>query len=228
MVERMGRFLVVVLALGAAACARGGANGQPQAPMGHVTVEKVDSPDDAPDEAKTIKVEYAFDRDVVNKDFDKTVKDQMSNKGVKVDETLTAHAHFDVKDAKITGTVTYVKKKLHYSILEADLVATGHYDADVKVDLDIAVKGDSRKMDGFDKTLLGGKPVELVKNVMPVNIPIAGPLFLHAHFDLGAACAMEIEGQTHATTGVGISGDVRLAAKYKKDGFEKEDGKKSK
>lgn len=222
------RAAVLAFALASAACARGGANGEPQAPMGHLTVQKVDAPDDAPDEAKTIQVEYAFDRDVVNKDFEKTIKDGFSGKGVKVDETLTAHAHFDVKDAKITGTVTYVKKKLHYSIVEADLVATGHYDADVKVDLDVNVKGDSRKMDGFDKTVLGGKPVELVKNVMPVNIPIAGPLFLHAHFDLGAACAMEIEGQTHATTGVGITGDVRLAAKYKKDGFEKEDGKKSK
>src|SRR5438132_12159074 len=122
--ERMGRAVVLAFALASAACARGGANGQPQAPMGHLTVQKVDSPDDAPDEAKTIQVEYAFDRDVVNKDFEKTFKDGFSNKGVKVDETLTAHAHFDVKDAKITGTVTYVKKKLHYSILEADLVAT--------------------------------------------------------------------------------------------------------
>jgi hypothetical protein len=63
---------------------------------------------------------------------------------------------------------------------------------------------------------------------MPTNIPIAGPLFLHAHFDLTAACQMGVEGTMHATTGVGISGDVRLAAKYKKDGFEKPDGKKSK
>jgi hypothetical protein len=67
-----------------------------------------------------------------------------------------------------------------------------------------------------------------VKNVMPTNIPIAGPLFLHAHFDLGASCAVEAEGTMHATTGVGIAGDVRLAAKYKKDGFDKANGKKSK
>jgi hypothetical protein len=42
---------------------------------------------------------------------------------------------------------------------------------------------------------------------------------------------MEVEGQMHATTGVGIAGDVRLAAKYKKAGFEnpdKPDAKKSK
>jgi hypothetical protein len=67
-----------------------------------------------------------------------------------------------------------------------------------------------------------------VKNVMPTNIPIAGPLFLHAHFDLSAACDMQVEGQVHATTGVGIRGDVRLAARYKKAGFEGADGKTSK
>src|SRR5215813_6904723 len=104
--ERMGRAVVLGLALMGAACARGGANGQPQAPMGHLTVQKVDSPDDAPDEAKTIQVEYTFDRDIVNKDYDKQYKDGFDKKGVKVDQTLNTHAHFDVKDAKITGTVT--------------------------------------------------------------------------------------------------------------------------
>ena len=39
---------------------------------------------------------------------------------------------------------------------------------------------------------------------------------------------MQVEGQMHATTGVGISGDVRLAAKYKKAGFDTPDGKKPK
>ena len=138
--------------------------------MGHLTVQKTAGPEDAPGEAKTVTVGYTFDRDIVNKDFDKTFNDGFEKKGLKVDEQLTAHAHFDVKDAKITGTVTYVKKGMgHYSILEADLVATGHYDADVQV-----------------------------------------------------------EGQMHATTGVGISGDVRLAAKYKKAGFDGPDGKKPK
>jgi len=226
--ERMGRpwagFAVVVgLAMSSVACAH---NAQPHTPMGHLTVTRPENPEDAPEEAKTVQVEYTFDRDVVNKDFDKTFDDGFEKKGLKVKETLKTHAHFDVKDAKITGTVTYVKKGMgHYSIVEADLVATGHYDADVQVDLDVAVKGDTKKADGeWNKTLLGGKPVPLVKNVMPTNIPIAGPLFLHAHFDLSAACEVQVEGQMHATTGVGVRGDVRLAAKYKKAGFEKDDG----
>ena len=123
-----------------------------------------------------------------------------------------------------------MKKGLRYSILEADLVAEGHYDADVQVDLDVNVKGDARKAraEDFDKTVVGGKPIGIVRNVLPTNIPIAGPLFLHAHFDLSASCALGVEGQVHATTGVGITGDVRLAARYKKAGFEREDGKKSK
>jgi len=203
----------------------------PREPMGHVTVARVESPEDAPEEAKTVRVEYTFDRDVVNRDFDKTFTDGFQKKGIKVEETLTAHAHFDVKDAKITGTVTYVKKGMgHYSILEADLVATGHYDADVQVDLDVQMKGDAKnaKEQDWDGTLIGGKPMPLVKNVMPTNIPIAGPLFLHAHFDLSAACDVQVEGQMHATTGVGIAGDVRLAAKYKKAGFDQPDGKKNK
>jgi hypothetical protein len=222
------------LALSSVACgAHGGpASGQPRQPMGHFTVARVESPEDAPDEAKTIQVEYKFDRDVVNKDFEKTFTDGFDKKGIKVDESLTARAHFDVKDAKITGTVTYLKKGMgHYSILEANLVAEGHYDADVQVDMDVKVKGDTKKAKegDWDATYLGGKPVPLVKNIMPTNIPIAGPLFLHAHFDLSAACDMQVEGQMHATTGVGIAGDVRLAARYKKEGFESEDGgKKSK
>jgi len=224
-------LLASAFALSTAACGAHGGTGEPQAPMGHFTVSKTAGPEDAPEEAKTVTVEYAFDRDIVNKDFDKTFNDGFEKKGLKVDEQLTAHAHFDVKDAKITGTVTYVKKGMgHYSILEADLVATGHYDADVQLDMDVQMKGDSKNAkDGdWDKTLIGGKPVALVKNVMPTNIPIAGPLFLHAHFDLSAACDMQVEGQIHATTGVGISGDVRLAAKYKKAGFDGPDGKKPK
>jgi hypothetical protein len=216
-------ILIGALALASTACGAHGGGGQPQAPIGHLTVTKSAPPEDAPDEAKTVTVEYKFDRDVVNKDFDKTFTDGFEKKGLKIDETLTAHAHFDVKDAKITGTVTYLKKGMgHYSILEADLVAEGHYDADVQVDLDVQVKGDTKnaKEGDWDKMLMGGKPVPLIKNVMPTNIPIAGPLFLHAHFDLSAACDMELEGQMHATAGVGIAGDVRLAAKYKKAGFE--------
>jgi hypothetical protein len=216
-------ILLGALALASTACGAHGGGGQPAAPVGHVTVTKVASPEDAPEEAKTVNVEYAFERDIVNKDFDKTFTDGFEKKGIKIDETLTAHAHFDVKEAKISGTVTYVKKGMgHYSILSADLVATGHYDADVQVDLDVQVKGDTKNVkDGdWDKMLMGGKPVPLIKNVMPTNIPIAGPLFLHAHFDLSAACDMELEGQVHATAGVGIAGDVRLTAKYKKDGFE--------
>ncbi|MBX3187265.1 MAG: hypothetical protein KF819_09625 [Labilithrix sp.] len=230
--KSLGLFGIVAgLALSSVACGAHGGPGGAQQPMGHMTVSRVESPDDAPEQAKTIQVEYKFDRDVVNKDFEKTFADGFEKKGLKVDESLTARAHFDVKDAKITGTVTYLKKGMgHYSILEANLVAEGHYDADVQVDMDVQVKGDTKKAkeSDWDATYLGGKPVPLVKNIMPTNIPIAGPLFLHAHFDLSAACDMQVEGAMHATTGVGIAGDVRLAARYKKEGFENENGKKSK
>jgi len=216
-------MLLLALAFASATTACGAYGGQPQAPKGQLTVTRLESPEDAPEEAKTVVVEYAFGRDMVNKDFDKTFTDGFEKKGVRIDETLTAHAHFDVKDAKIKGTVTYVKNGMgRYAIVEADLVASGHYDADVQVDLDVQVKGDTKhaKEGDWDKMLMGGKPVPLFKNVMPTNIPIAGPLFLHAHFDLSAACDMDLEGQMHATTGVGIAGDVRLMAKYKKAGFE--------
>src|SRR4051812_158455 len=171
-------ILIGIVALASTACGGAHGGGQPQepkAPVGHLTVTKVASPEDAPEEAKTVTVEYAFERDVVNKDFDKTFSDAFEKKGLKIDETLSAHAHFDVKEAKISGTVTYVKKGMgHYSILPADLVATGHYDADVQVDLDVQVKGDTKnaKTEDWDKMLMGGKPVPLIKNVMPTNIPI--------------------------------------------------------
>lgn len=234
-----GLAAVFGLALSSVACGGGGMGGMgmgpgaggPKQPMGHLSVQKQDAGDDAPDGAKTVTVEYKFDRDVVNKDFDKTFDDGFQKKGIDVKQNIAAHSHFDVKDAKITGTVTYLKKGMgHYSIISADLVAEAHYDADVKVDLDVQVKGDTKNAkDGdWDNTIIGGKPVPIVKNMMPTNIPIAGPLFLHAHFDLSAACDMQVEGSLHATTGVGIAGDVRLAAHYKKDGIQMPDGKSQK
>lgn len=206
------------------ACGHHGGGPDAKAPMGHLEVKQLESPDDAPEAAKTVQVAYVFDRDIANKDFDKSFKDGFEKKGVRVDSEVNAHAHFDVKNAKITGTVTYVKKKMgRFSIIEANLVAEGHYDADVQVDVDVKVKGDTKKAEDKDweGTAVGGKPFTIVKNVMPTNIPIAGPLFLHAHFDLTAACELGVEGRMHATTGVGIRGDVRLAARYKKAGFDK-------
>lgn len=220
-------FAVASLALASVACSH---NPQPQAPH-NLTVQKIENPDDAPEEAKTIQVAYTFPRDLMNKDFTKTLKDGFEKGGVKVTEEVNAKAHFDVVDTKIVGTVTYVKKGMgRYSILEANLEASGHYDADVEVEVDVQAKGDTSKAtaDDWGKTPLGGKPMELAKNVMPTNIPIAGPLFLHAHFDLSAACNLEVEGQLHAKTGVGVKGDVKIGAKYKKDGFPGENGKKSK
>lgn len=227
----IARAAVVGLALAATACgARGAA---PKQPMGHVEVAHLESPDDAPEEAKTVQVAYVFDRDIVNRELRKSFSDGFEKKGLKVDERLDARAHFQVSEAKITGTVTYVKKGMgRYSILAADLEADAHYDADVQVDLDVRVKGDTRnaKEGDWKGTALGGKPYPIVQNVMPTKIPIAGPLFLHAHFDLNAACEVNVEGQMHATTGVGVKGDVHLAAKYKKGGFEaaEEGGKKKK
>lgn len=238
--ERTGRSwgyaAVFGLALSSVACGGGGMGMGPGAggakqPMGHLTVQKQDAGDDAPDGAKTITVEYKFDKDLLNKDIDKSFDDGFQKKGLDVKENITAHTHFDVKDAKITGTVTYVKKGMgHYSVISADLIAEAHYDADVKVDMDVQVKGDTKNAkDGdWDNTIIGGKPVPIVKNMMPTNIPIAGPLFLHAHFDLSAACDVQVEGSIHAQTGVGIAGDVRLAAHYKKDGIQMPDGKTQK
>lgn len=228
-----GLAAVFGLALSSVACGggMGMGPGAPKQPAGHLTVQKQDAGDDAPDGAKTVTVEYKFDRDVVNKDIDKTFDDGFQKKGIDVKQNIAAHSHFDVKDAKITGTVTYLKKGMgHYSIISADLVAEAHYDADVKVDLDVQVKGDTKNAkDGdWDNTIIGGKPVPIVKNMMPTNIPIAGPLFLHAHFDLSAACDVQVEGSLHAQTGVGIAGDVRLAAHYKKDGIQTPDGKTQK
>lgn len=181
------------------------------------------TPAESAEETKTVSIDFTFDRDTAARDFDKTFDDGFEKKGLKVNQSLTAHAHFDVKNAKITGTVTYVKKITgEYVIVAADLVTSGHYDADVQVDLDVRAKGDARKATGaeWEKALLGGRPVPLAKNVMAASIPIVGPLSLHAHFDLSAACEMQVEGPMHVTTGVGITGDVRLGAKYRRDGTE--------
>lgn len=222
----LGFASLATVAMATTGCAH---HGSAKAPMGTLSVQHLENPEDAPEEAKTVQVEYAFRNGLVDKSFDKSMKDGFEKKGVKVDELVTTHAHFDVKDAKITGTVTYVKKGMgRYSILSADLVASGHYDADVRVDVDVKVKGDTKKSRGeWDKTLLGGKPIPIVSNLMATNIPVVGPLFVHAHFDLSASCELAFDGQAHATTGVGVSGDVLMAAHYKKAGFERPDGKKS-
>jgi hypothetical protein len=220
---------VVGLGLSSAACGAHGGPTAPRAPSSSPALTSAAAPiAAAAEETKTVTIDYAFDRDVVTKDFDKTFSDGFEKKGLKVDESLTAHARFDVKDAKLTGTVTYVKNAMgQYSILEADLVTSGHYDADVQIEMDVSMKGDSSiaKESDWEKTLIGGKPVPLVKNMMPASIPIAGSLFLEAHFDLSAACDVQVDGPVRATTGVGIAGDVRMSAKYKKDGFPGADGK---
>lgn len=218
----LGTLVVAALALSSVACGAR-AVAQPQAPLAPVATNGAapSAATPAADEIKTVTVDYTFDRDGVVRDFDKTFDDGFEKKGLKVEQSLTAHAHFDVKDAKITGTVTYAKKASgQYVILEADLVTSGHYDADVQVDLDVRSRGDARKATGaeWEKALLGGRPVPLVKNMMAANVPIAGPLSLHAHFDLTASCEMQVEGPMHASTGVGVTGDVRLGSKYKRDG----------
>ena len=214
----LGPLAVAALALSSVAC---GAHSvaPPQAPLAAPSAATTE----AAEETKTVSIDYVFDRDTATRDFDKTFDDGFEKKGLKVEQSLTAHAHFDVKDATITGTVTYVKKSSgEYVIVAADLVTSGHYDADVQVDLDVRAKGDARKATGaeWEKALLGGRPVPLARNVMAASIPIVGPLSLHAHFDLSAACEMQVEGPMHATTGVGISGDVRLGAKYRREGTE--------
>lgn len=217
----LGSLAVAALALSSVAC---GAHSvaPPQAPLAAPSTATA-ATTDAAEETKTVSIDYVFDRDTATRDFDKTFDDGFEKKGLKVEQSLTAHAHFDVKDATITGTVTYVKKSSgEYVIVAADLVTSGHYDADVQVDLDVRAKGDARKATGaeWEKALLGGRPVPLARNVMAASIPIVGPLSLHAHFDLSAACEMQVEGPMHATTGVGISGDVRLGAKYRREGTE--------
>ncbi len=223
----LGSLAVAALALSSVAC---GAHSvaPPQAPVSAPSMA-APSPAEVAEETKTVSIDYTFDRDTATRDFDKTFDDGFEKKGLKVDQSLRAHAHFDVKDAKITGTVTTMKKSNgEYVIVAADLVTSGHYDADVQVDLDVRTKGDARKATGaeWEKALLGGRPVPLARNVMAANIPIVGPLSLHAHFDLSAACEMQVEGPMHATTGVGISGDVHLGAKYRREGAEGVDGKK--
>ena len=225
----LGPALAAALALASVAC---GAHSVPptQVPLAaSATSGAAPVASDAADETKTVTIDYAFDREAAPHDFDKTFDDGFEKKGLRVEQTLTAHARFDVKDAKITGTVTYVKKSTgEYVIVEADLVTSGHYDADVQVEVDVRAKGDARKATGaeWERALLGGRPVSLAKNVMAANIPIAGPLSLHAHFDLGAACELQVEGPMHATTGVGLSGDVRLGAKYKREGAQDSEGKR--
>jgi hypothetical protein len=218
---------IVALALGTVAC---GAAKPQVASAQNLTVERIDNPEDAPEEAKTVHVEYTFPSSVVDKDIEKTFTGGFEKPGLKVDEKLTAHAHFDVTNTKISGTVTYVKKsKTHYQVLDADLVAEGHYDASMQVDFDVTGKGDFKTATQHDweRTAVGGKTIQLAHNLLSTNIPVTGPLFLNAHFDLSASCELKVEGQMHATTGVGVKGDVLMHAAYKKDGFEV-DGKKKK
>ena len=193
----------------------------------NLRVETMDNPDDAPEAAKTVHVEYTFPAAVVDREIDKTFTGGFEKPGLKVDEKLVAHAHFDVTNTKISGTVTYVKKsKMYYQVLDADLVAEAHYDASMDVDFDVVGKGDFKKSSARDwqKTAVGGKTIELAHNVLSTNIPVSGPLFINAHFDLSASCELKVEGQIHATTGVGVRGDVTMHASYKKDGVG-EDGK---
>lgn len=222
---------LAVPALLVVGCAHGTPKTMPAAPK-NLTVETVENPDDAPEEAKTVHVEYVFPSALVNRDFAQAYDGGFEKKGIKVDEHVLAKGHFDVKDTKVSGTVTYVKKgRAHYSVLAAELVVEGHYDASAELTLDVDVKGDFKTATEKDlekSAAIAGKPVTLVKNLLPTNIPVAGPLFVNVHFDLVASCEVKAQGSFRAQTGVGVSGDAKLTARYDKKGFEKADGKRSK
>ena len=94
----LGPVVACALALTSVAC---GAHSvaPPQAPLAAASMNGPVALQVA-DETKTVTVDYAFDRDSATRDFDKTFDDGFEKKGLKVDQSLTAHAHFDVKDAK--------------------------------------------------------------------------------------------------------------------------------
>ncbi len=93
--------LLVGMATASIACtgATSSAGGAKQ-PMGTLTVSHLQNPEDAPEEAKTIQVDYTFNRDLMNKDFTKTYKDGFDKNGVKVELWDNLRGTFKKKPAE--------------------------------------------------------------------------------------------------------------------------------
>ena len=176
-------------------------------------------------EPTTLSIDKELDQDVIDKNFSKTIAESFSGAGLTVTSTATAKVHFDFKDPRIVGSVTYGRGKRHggFTLLRAELAASGHYDASAEIDLDVKGEGDWSKMadnqTAWAAHSLGGRPFAIVKSMMSTTIPIAGPLFVHAHVELSASCALHLHGDVQARAAVGVAGEVDLSAKYDRSGF---------
>ena len=168
----------------------------------------------------------------LNLDLSKEFRDAFDERGYGLTTTVTPRVRFALTQATIAGQVTPGRSEQRRpTILSADLSASAHYAASFEVALDASGIGSIAALSQHDREdweerLVGGKPMVIAKDILPLDIPVAGPLFVHTHFDLAVACAVtDIDGHLHATTGAGLDGDLSFAIGYRRDHFPENDSR---
>jgi hypothetical protein len=193
--------------------------------LGACSGAPVDEPEQTEDALnKTIPIDkplpVGFD-----KDFERTFSHTFRQRVGAVEATVRAKIHFDVTGAKLQGSVVVGERHHRPTILTANLNAHAQYSASVEVDLEVRGRTEVLRHDPEDleESPLGGASMDVLKNFLPLNIPLSGPLFLHTHFDVGLACAIEeIEGHARISAGSGVEGGVDLKLRYDREHFRSE------
>jgi hypothetical protein len=192
--------------------------------------DDVEAGEDAFTSGVPVRVEHDFApiELVLTKDFD----DVFRERGYGVTSKLTPTVRFSLTGAKLVGQVTPGRTEHRRpTVLSADVATSAHYSASFDVALEVDGIGNVANLseddrEDWEEKIIGGKPLVLAKDLLPADIPIAGPLFVHTHIDLAVACAVtEIDGHLGARTGAGFEGDIGFNIGYRRDHFPDNDSR---
>jgi hypothetical protein len=177
-----------------------------------------------------IRVQHDFQP--INLELSKEFRDAFSERGYGVTSKLTPTVKFSLTRATISGQVTPGRSEHRRpTILSAELATSAHYSASFELALDVDGMGNVANLSQHDREdweekMIGGKPIVLASNLVPMDIPIGGPLFVHTHVDVAVGCAVtEISGHIGAKTGAGFEGDVGFKIGYRRDHFPENDSR---
>jgi hypothetical protein len=209
-------LLFVGLATAATACAASSAD------------DGAESGEDAFTSGVPVRVQHDFPP--LDLELTKEVRDAFNERGYGVTSKLTPAIRFSLTRATLSGQVTPGRSEHgRPTILSAELAASAHYSASFEIALDVDGIGNVASLSGHDREdweekYLGGKPIVLAKNLLPMDIPVGGPLFVHTHIDVAVGCALnEINGHMGAKTGAGFEGDFGFSIGYRRDHFPEND-----
>jgi hypothetical protein len=211
--------LLAGLLVTASACATSEGNGA-----------EAESGEDAFTSGVPVRVQHDFEP--LRFELTKTFDDVFRERGYGVTSKLTPTIRFSLTRARLSGQVTPGRTEHRRpTVLSAELATSAHYSASFDIALDVHGIGKVADLseddrEDWEEKIIGGRPIVLAQNLLPADIPIAGPLFVHTHVDLAVACAVtEIDGHLGARTGAGFEGDIGFNIGYRRDHFPENDSR---